>query len=107
MSQKNALLQTVLENAVSNGVIAKGYLEVVRSIQQKRAEIVIAAKDIDNEKLLQEIKRLCNIYETKLIIGPSKQQLGRLIGLGINTGFVSIKIAGLNKKEFLKFKNCR
>lgn len=107
MYQKNALLQTVLEDAVSNGVIAKGYLEVVRSIQQRRAKIVIAAKDIDNEKLLQEIKRLCNIYETKLIFGPNKQQLGKLIGLDINTGFVSIKIAGLNKKEFLKFKNCR
>lgn len=102
MAQENNLLQTVLEDTINNGVIAKGYLEVVRSIQQKKAKIVIVAEDIDKKKLLLEIKRLCNIYEVNLITGPSRQQLGKLIGLDIKTGFVSIKIAGLNKKGFFK-----
>lgn len=96
-------LKQILIDARENGVLAKGYLEVVRSIQQKKAKLVIMAKDIDSEKMAIEIKRLCNIYETPAIVSLTKVELGKTIGLDINTGFVSIKIAGFNKKAFSEY----
>jgi ribosomal protein L7Ae-like RNA K-turn-binding protein len=100
---KNNDLIDILEDSFKNGVVAKGYLEVVRSVQQKKAKLVIIANDVDNEKMILEIKRLCNIYETPLITQLTKMSLGKVVGLEIPTGFLSIKISGFDKDNFEKY----
>ena len=90
----------ILSDAKDNGIMAKGYLEVVRSIQQKKAKLVIIAENIDNQKLVLEIKRLCNKHEIPVLSNLNKRDLGKSVGLNIDCGFASIKISGLDKKGF-------
>lgn len=95
----------VLSDARENGIIARGYLEVTRSIQQRKAKLVIIAQDIDDPKMFLEMKRLCNKYETPLLSVLDKKGLGGYVGLDISTGFVSIKTSGFLKREFLNLIN--
>lgn len=96
-------LELIIQDARINGIIAKGYLEVVRSIQQHRAKLVVIAEDVDQEKLTLEIKRLCNIHQTPIISSFNRSDLGRIAGINIKTGFLSIKVVGFSKDSFLKF----
>lgn len=100
MKRLSEELTIILDDSFKNGVIAKGYLEVVRSVQQKKAKLVVVGKDVDNEDMILEMKRLCNIYETPLVVELDKDLLGKLVRLDIPTGFVSIKIPGFNKLNF-------
>ena len=98
MSNSNLIM--ILEDSFKNGMIAKGYLEVVRSIQQRRAKLVVVGEDVDNKEMIQEIRRLCNIYEIPFVKKLDKSQLGNIVGLNISTGFLSIKVSGFNKTKF-------
>lgn len=105
MRKNNRNLTKILEDSFKNGVIAKGYLEVVRSIQQRKAKLVVVGKDVDNMEMVQEIRRLCNVYEIPFIVELNKFQLGSIVGLTIPTGFLSIKVSGFNKTEFNNYLN--
>lgn len=97
---KNKQVTKILLDAKENGIVAKGYLEVVRSVQQRKAKLVIIAKDVDNQKLVLEIKRLCNKYEIPVLSALDKKNLGKNVGLDIDTGFASIKVSGFDKNGF-------
>lgn len=101
--QSENVLAELLGDAFKNGVVAKGYLEVVRSIQQRKAKLVIIARDVDNEKMILEIRRLCNIHEIPAIVSLTKSVIGDLVGLDIETGFAVVKISGFDKEKFSRY----
>ena len=97
---KTKLVTKVILDSKENGIVAKGYLEVVRSIQQRKAKLVVITKDVNNQNLVTEIKRMCNKYETPFISVLDKTTLGKNVGLDIDTGFASIKVSGFSKGDF-------
>ncbi len=105
MKNNDKELIKLLEDSFKNGVMAKGYLEVVRSIQQRKAKLVVVGKDVNNKDMVLEIKRLCNTHETPLVVMLDRSVLGKIAELNIPTGFVSVKISGFNKTDFNNYIN--
>ena len=103
MKNSDKKIANIIEDSFRNGLLAKGYLEVVRSIQQRKAKLVIIAKDVDNTAMVIEIKRLCNKSETPIVSELDKNTIGKIVGLEISTGFVAVKVSGFQKSKFSNY----
>lgn len=88
-------------DAKEHGKIAKGMLEVIRSIQQRKARLVVAATDIQEPLLFQEIKTLCNRFDVALVAASTQHTLGKIIGIK-KTAFISVVQPGFDKESFIK-----
>merc|ERR1719263_72148 len=75
-------LQKQLRHSLVHDGLARGLREVVKSIENGNAKVVILAKDCQSKEYIQLIKALSNSRDTPLIEVEERLKLGEWVGLG-------------------------
>lgn len=93
------ILQTI-EIAKNTGKIRKGMNETTKAVERGIAQIVVIAKDVEPEEIVMHLPVLCEEKKIPYVYVPSKQELGRAIGITVAAAAACIVEAG-NGKEGL------
>ncbi|MEM5836188.1 MAG: 50S ribosomal protein L7Ae [Candidatus Aenigmatarchaeota archaeon] len=97
---KSKILQ-VIEIARNTGKIKKGMNETTKAVERGIAKFVVIAEDVDPEEIVMHLPILCE--EKKIAYGyvPSKQELGRAVGIDVSCAAACIIEPG-EAKETLR-----
>ena len=79
-----------LEIAKNSGKIRKGINETTKVVERGKAQLVIIAEDVEPEEIVMHIPALCEEKKIPYIYVPSKQELGRAVGIDVASAAVSI-----------------
>lgn len=83
------ILQT-LEIVKNSGKIRKGTNETTKSIERGKAQLVVIAEDVEPEEIVMHIPPLCEEKKIPYVYVPSKQELGRAVGIDVACAAVSV-----------------
>lgn len=73
--------QRFLRHAADRQLVARGVLEVTRSIERREARLVWLASDLDRPELASHVRELCLQRSIPLVEGLSRAELGRSSGI--------------------------
>jgi large subunit ribosomal protein L7Ae len=90
---------SVAEIARDSGKVKKGTNEVTKIIERGEAALVIMAVDVEPPEILAHIPALCDEKNVPYVYVPSKEELGKAIGLEKPTASIAIIDVGKGKKE--------
>ena len=90
---------SVAEIARDSGKVKKGTNEVTKIIERGEAALVIMATDVEPPEILAHIPALCDEKNVAYVYVPSKEELGKAIGLEKPTASVAIVDAGNGKAQ--------
>jgi ribosomal protein eL8 len=94
------ILQT-LEVAKNSGKIRKGMNETTKAVERGIAQLVVIAKDVEPAEIVMHLPVLCDEKKIPYVFIPSKQELGRSVGIDVACAAVSIVEPG-EAKDSLK-----
>ncbi len=80
--------------AKQSGVVKKGVNEVTKSVERGLSALVVIAEDIEPEEVIMHIPSLCEQKKIPFVYVPTKQELGKAIGLNVTCSAISIEKAG-------------
>jgi large subunit ribosomal protein L7Ae len=83
-----------LQLAKQSGTVRKGANEVTKSVERGLATIVIIAADVEPEEVVIHIPSLCEQKKIPYSYVPSKQELGKSIGMNVPCAAVAVENAG-------------
>jgi len=89
----NKILQA-LEIAKNTGKVKKGVNETTKAIERGTAKLVIAAEDVEPKEIIMHLPVLCNEKKCPYVSIPSKQDLGRAVGINVGSAAVCISEPG-------------
>lgn len=95
------LFYAVAAVAKDSGRIRKGINEVTKSVERNNAKLVVMAMDVDPEEIMMHLPGLCEEKGVAYMYCPTKEELGKTVGLTVPTSAVAIEDAG-NAKEKLR-----
>merc|ERR1719263_2170395 len=88
-------LEEQLKNSLIHDGLARGLREVVKSIENGNAKVVILARDCQSKEYIQLIKALSNSRDIPLIEVEERLKLGKWVGLGkVDEEGKTIKVIG-------------
>ena len=87
------------EVARDSGKVKKGTNEVTKVVERGEAAIVIMAADVEPPEILAHMPALCDEKNVPYVYVPSKEELGKAIGLSKPTASVAIVDAGNGKTQ--------
>ena len=76
-----AVIENGLHQINLSGLVAKGIKCTTKAIIKGRAQLVLLADDIENKDYKNLITGLCKKYNIKLQSVPSKETIGKALGL--------------------------
>ena len=85
------------EIARDSGKVKKGTNEVTKIVERGEAAIVIMATDVEPPEILAHMPALCDEKNVPYVYVPSKEELGKAIGLEKPTASVAITDVGKGK----------
>ncbi len=85
----NRILQA-LEVAKNTGKIRKGTNEVTKTIERGQAKLVVIAGDVQPEEIVMHLPVLCGEKKCEYVYIPSKEELGRSVGINVGTAAACI-----------------
>lgn len=80
-SESPGRAERLLREAARSGGVARGVLEVVRAVEQRRARAVFLAADVDRPELAAQVHALCERRGVPLIQRHGRVQLGAWSGI--------------------------
>ena len=83
-----------LEKARDSGKIKKGTNETTKTVERGEAKLVVMAMDASPEEILAHIPFLCEEKSTPYAYVPSKDELGRAVGMPVASASVAITDEG-------------
>jgi len=83
-----------LEIVKNTGKIRKGTNETTKVIERGKALLVIIAEDVEPEEIVMHIPALCDEKKIPYVYVPSKQELGRSVGIDVACAAVSVVDSG-------------
>ena len=83
-----------LEKAKRTGKIEKGANEVIKAIERETAKLVVYAKDVEPQEVVQHLPALCKEKGIPCEEADSKQKLGVAVGLPVSTSSLAVVEAG-------------
>lgn len=90
-------------NAVSvakdTGRIRKGANETTKSIESGKAKLVVIAADVNPEEIVMHLPILCEEKGVPFVYVPTKNDLGKAIGLTVSCAAIAIEDLGGAKGE--------
>ncbi|AGI47127.1 LSU ribosomal protein L7AE [Thermoplasmatales archaeon BRNA1] len=89
----------VAEIARDSGKLKKGTNEVTKVVERGEAVFVIMAADVEPPEILAHMPALCDERNVPYAYVPSKEELGKAIGLEKPTASVAIVDAGNGKAQ--------
>lgn len=94
-----------LEVAKNTGKIRKGMNETTKVVERGIAQLVVIAKDVEPQEIVMHLPVLCDEKKIPYVFVPSKQELGRSVGIDVACAAVSIVEPGEAKdslREIIK-----
>jgi len=87
------ILQAI-EIAKNTGKVKKGTNETTKAIERGNAKLVIIAKDVEPKEIVMHLPVLCDEKKCDYVYVPSKEELGRAIGINVATASACITEPG-------------
>jgi len=91
----------ILEIAKNTGKIRKGINETTKAIEKSQAQFVVIAEDVDPAEIVMHLPVLCDEKKIPYAYVPSKQELGRAVGIDVPSAAIGVVDAG-EARENLK-----
>ena len=83
-----------LQLAKQSGAIRKGANEVTKSVERGLASFVVIATDVDPAEVVMHIPMICEQKKVAYTYVPSKQELGKAIGLTVPCAAIAVESQG-------------
>jgi ribosomal protein eL8 len=83
------ILQT-LEISKNTGKIRKGTNETTKAIERGKAKLVVIAQDVEPKEIVMHLPVLCEEKKCEYVYVPSKEELGRSVGINVGTASACI-----------------
>ncbi|MDI6826016.1 MAG: 50S ribosomal protein L7Ae [Candidatus Aenigmarchaeota archaeon] len=74
-----------IEIAKNTGKIKKGTNETTKAIERGVAKLVVIAKDVEPKEIVMHLPILCEEKKCDYVYVPSKEELGRAVGINVST----------------------
>jgi len=87
----------VLEIAKNTGKVRKGMNESTKAVERGIAQLVVIAGDVEPKEIVMHLPVLCDEKKIPYVYVPSKQELGRSVGIDVACAAVSIVEPGEGK----------
>jgi len=87
------VLQAV-EIAKNTGKIKKGTNETTKAIERGSAKLVVIAQDVEPKEIVMHLPVLCEEKKCDYVYVPSKEELGRSVGINVATASACITEPG-------------
>jgi len=79
-----------MEIAKNTGKVKKGTNETTKAIERGQAKLVVIAKDVEPKEIVMHLPVLCDEKKCDYVYVPSKEELGRAIGINVSTASACI-----------------
>jgi len=79
-----------LEVAKNTGKIRKGTNETTKAIERGNVILVVIAKDVEPKEIVMHLPIICDEKKCEYVYVPSKEELGRAIGINVVTASACI-----------------
>jgi large subunit ribosomal protein L7Ae len=79
-----------MEIAKNTGKIKKGTNETTKAIERGEAKLVVIAKDVEPKEIVMHLPVLCEEKKCEYVYVPSKEELGRAVGINVSTASACI-----------------
>jgi len=79
-----------LEISKNTGKIKKGSNETTKAIERGMTKLVVIARDVEPKEIVMHLPILCDEKKCDYVYIPSKQELGRAIGINVGTAAACI-----------------
>ncbi len=83
-----------LQLAKQSGSVKKGANEVTKSVERGLATFVVIATDVEPEEVVMHIPMICEQKKIAYTYVPSKQELGKSIGLIVPCAAIAVENQG-------------
>jgi len=98
------ILQAI-EVARNTGSVRKGMNETTKAVERGIAKLVVIAKDVEPPEIVMHLPVLCDEKKIQYVYVPSKQELGRSIGIDVACAAVCIVEPGEAKDSLGEIAN--
>jgi len=89
----------VVSMAKQTGVVKRGSNETTKMIERGLAKLVVIAEDVDPPEIVMHLPLLCEEKGVPYIYVPSKERLGKAVGLASYASSVAIVDPGQASKD--------
>jgi len=79
-----------MEIAKNTGKVKKGTNETTKVIERGQAKLVVIAKDVEPKEIVMHLPVLCDEKKCDYVFVPSKEELGRAVGINVSTASACI-----------------
>lgn len=83
-----------LRVAVQNGKVKRGTNEATKAIERGASKLVVIAEDVEPPEVVAHLPILCEEQNAAYVFVPSKQDLGKALGIDITSAAAAILDAG-------------
>jgi len=83
-----------LQISSKTGSVRKGTNETTKAIERTQAKLVVIAEDVDPPEVVAHLPLLCEERKIPYVFVPSKEQLGKSVGIDVISAAVGIVDVG-------------
>jgi large subunit ribosomal protein L7Ae len=83
-----------LQIAAKSGIVRKGTNETTKAVERGQAKLVIIAEDVDPPEVVAHLPLLCDERKIPYVFVPSKEQIGKAIGIDVTAAAACIAKEG-------------
>mgnify|MGYP001399255764 CR=1 FL=1 len=83
-----------LRVASETGKVKKGTNEATKAIERGVSKLIIIAEDVEPPEVVAHLPILCEERETAYVFVPSKQELGKALGIEVTSAAAAILDSG-------------
>ncbi len=80
--------------ATQSGKVRKGTNEATKAIERGISKLIIIAEDVEPPEVVAHLPILCEEQNTAYVFVPSKQELGKALGIDITSAAAAILDSG-------------
>ena len=83
-----------LRVATQSGKVRKGTNEATKAIERGTSKLIVIAEDVEPPEVVAHLPILCEEQNTAYVFVPSKQELGKSLGIDITSAAAAILDSG-------------
>jgi len=83
-----------LRVATQSGKVRKGTNEATKAIERGTSKLIVIAEDVEPPEVVAHLPILCDEQNTAYVFVPSKQELGKALGIDITSAAAAILDSG-------------
>ena len=81
----------IVKVAKEKGKIRKGINEVTKSVERRKAKLVVIAEDVNPAEIVMHLPKLCKERNIPYVFVETKEALGKAAGLKVATSSVAVE----------------